>query len=76
MDLGLTTQQKISALAGSKIGIQGEIYNLLIRMGIDPDAFDPTVDLENNDSFVGEQSRLRYLLESLTLIESKLAELA
>jgi hypothetical protein len=76
MDLGLTTQQKISALTGSKLGIQGEIYNLLIRMSIDPDAFDPTADLENNDSFVGEQTRLRYLIESLTLIESKLAELA
>jgi hypothetical protein len=76
MDLGLTTQQKISALTGSKVGIQGEIYNLLIRMSIDPDTFDPTVDLENNDSFVGEQTRLRYLIESLTLIESKLAELA
>ena len=76
MDLGLTTQQKISSLTGSKTTIQGEVYNILVRMSIDPDAFDPDADMENNDSFVGEQTRLRYLLESLRLIESKLAELA
>ena len=76
MDLGLTNQQKTSSLQGQKAGIQGEVYTLLVRMNIDPDTFNPTLPLEPNDSFVGELSRLSNLLQSLTLIESKLAELS
>jgi|LakMenEpi03Aug12_release.lakeMendotaPanAssembly.Ray.scaffolds.fasta_scaffold2200437_1 hypothetical protein len=76
MDLGLTNAQKTSSLQGQKAGIQGEVYTLLVRMNIDPDDFDPTLPLEQNDSFVGELSRLSNLLQSLTLIESKLAELS
>jgi hypothetical protein len=76
MDLGLTTQQKISALTGSKVGIQGEVYNLLVRMGVDPDTYTSGDDIAPNDSFVGEKLRLENLIQSLTLIESKLAELS
>ena len=76
MDLGLTNAQKTSSLQNQKTGIQGEVYNLLVRMNIDPDDFDPAAPLEPNDSFIGELSRLSNLLESLTLIESKLAELS
>jgi len=76
MDLGLTNEQKTAALRGQKVGIQGEVYNLLVRMNVDPDDFDPTAPLASNDSFVGELTRLSYLLESLNLIESKLAELS
>jgi hypothetical protein len=76
MDLGLTNAQKTSSLQGQKTGIQQEVYTMLVRMNIDPESFDPTVPLESNDLFVGELARLSNLLQSLTLIESKLAELS
>jgi hypothetical protein len=76
MDLGLTNEQKTASLQGQKAGIQQEVYTMLVRMNIDPESFDPAVPLEPNDLFVGELARLSNLLQSLTLIESKLAELS
>jgi hypothetical protein len=76
MDLGLTNQQKIQSLNSSKSGIQGEIYSILIRMGIDPDSFEPEDALPSEESFIGEKARVRSLVDALVLIESKLAELS
>ena len=76
MDLGLTSEQKIASLTSIKAGIQMEIYNLLLRMGIDPDTYNPEEEIVNSDSFIGEKARVQTMVGSLALVESKLAELA
>jgi hypothetical protein len=77
MDLGLNNQQKEMALRNSKAGITNEIYNILIRLGIDPDTFQSVDELptSTDGSFAGEYSRVRGLISALELIESKLNEL-
>lgn len=75
MDLGLTNEQKLAALASVKSGIQSEIYSLLIRIGVDPDSYDPTAE-PGGDMVIGERARVATLISSLELIESKLIELS
>ena len=76
MNLGLTSEQKIMTLNAVKSNIQTDIYTQLIRIGLDPDTYEPTADSDVIDSFVGERTRINALIASLTLIESKLAELS
>jgi hypothetical protein len=76
MDLGLTNEQKLMALNSVKNGIQIDIYTQLIRMGFDPDTYEPSADNEVIDAFVGERTRVNTLILSLDLIESKIAELS
>jgi hypothetical protein len=76
MDLGLTDAQKLMALNSVKNGIQTDIYTQLIRMGFDPDTYDPSADNDVIDSFVGERTRVNTLISSLELIESKITELS
>jgi hypothetical protein len=53
-----------------------ELYSLLIRIGIDPDGFTlETILPEDDMSIYGERIRIQKLIESISLIESKLAEL-
>lgn len=76
MNLGLTGEQKLMALNSVKSGIQTDIYTQLIRMGLDPDTYDPSSETEQIDAFVGERTRVNTLIASLDLIESKIAELS
>jgi|APGre2960657404_1045060.scaffolds.fasta_scaffold00764_4 hypothetical protein len=76
MDLGLTDAQKLMALNSVKNGIQTDIYTQLIRMGFDPDTYEPSADNDVIDSFVGERTRVNTLISSLELIESKITELS
>ena len=76
MNLGLTSEQKVMALNSVKNSIQTDIYTQLIRMGFDPDTYEPLADNEVVDSFIGERTRVNTLIASLALIESKLAELS
>jgi hypothetical protein len=76
MNLGLTGEQKLMALNSVKSGIQTDIYTQLIRMGFDPDTYEPSADNDVIDSFVGERTRVNALIASLDLIESKIAELS
>jgi hypothetical protein len=76
MDLGLTNQQKLMALNSVKSGIQTDIYTQLIRMGLDPDTYDPASASDPIDAFVGERTRVNTLISSLDLIESKIDELS
>ena len=76
MNLGLTSEQKIMTLNAVKSNIQTDIYTQLIRIGLDQDTYEPTADSDVIDSFVGERTRINALIASLTLIESKLAELS
>lgn len=75
MDFELTAQQKIDMLVGSKRGIKLEIFNILIRLGLDPDTFDEN-DLSGFSSvMIAEKERVEALLNSLSMIESKIASL-
>ena len=76
MDLGLTNEQKITALNSVKSGVKTDIYTQLIRMGFDPDTYDSSADNDVIDSFVGERTRVNALIASLVLIESKITELS
>lgn len=76
MDLGLTDGQKLMALNSVKNSIQTDIYTQLIRMGFDPDTYEPSADNDVIDSFVGERTRVNTLISSLELIESKITELS
>jgi hypothetical protein len=76
MDLGLTNEQKLMALNSVKSGIQTDIYTQLIRMGLDPDTYDPSLASDPIDAFVGERVRVNTLISSLNLIESKITELS
>ena len=75
MDFELTAQQKIDTLQATKRSIKSEIFNILIRVGIDPDTF--TIDdLSVFDPvMIGEKERVQSLIKGLDMIESKLADL-
>jgi hypothetical protein len=76
MDLGLTTEQKIGLLNASKSTMQVEAYNILVRLGVDPDTYSAGNDISVSDSFIGEKVRLDGLLESIAFVESKLTALS
>jgi hypothetical protein len=56
--------------------MQSEAYNILIRLGVDPDTYSAGTDIPVSDSFIGEKVRLDGLLESIAFVESKLTELS
>jgi hypothetical protein len=77
MDLGLTSEQKLTALRAAESGIQNEIFNMLLRMGIDPDTYNPAVDNDLIDSmFTGEKNRVTSLLASLEMVRTKIQSLS
>ena len=76
MDFGLTTEQKIGLLNASKSTMQLEAYNILVRLGVDPDTYSAGTDIPVSDSFIGEKVRLDGLLESIAFVESKLTALS
>jgi hypothetical protein len=76
MNFSLSNEQKRTILLGSKDTVMNELYSLLVRAGIDPDEFNPEDSLPENDiTIYGERIRIQKLIESISLIESKLAEL-
>lgn len=75
MDFGLTTEQKRTILLSSKTNILNDMYVLLIRIGVDPDTFDGSLDLPEDDSSIrGERMRIEKLVQSLELINAKLQD--
>lgn len=75
MDFNLTIEQKIRALSASKDTILSEMYLLLVKMGIDPDNFQITDTIQENVKYAGEKYRLEGLIQSLQMVEGKLADL-
>jgi hypothetical protein len=75
MEFNLTTQKKIKALNDTKNALHSEMYTVLIVLGHDPDAFDMNSWEPEEIVASGEDHRLRRLVQSLRLIELKLAEL-
>jgi hypothetical protein len=72
MDFGLTDAQKRAALVGAKASLSIEIYNLFIRLGLDPDAYQSGDTLEVPPSMAGERDRLEKLIESFDAVSTKL----
>jgi hypothetical protein len=75
MDFNLTSEQKERALNGSKETVLSEMYLTLIKMGIDPDTFSIDDVIEENAKYAGEKYRLEGLIQSLKMIEAKIASL-
>jgi hypothetical protein len=76
MDFGLTSEQKKTILLSNKETHMTELYSLLVRSGIDPDTFVFNQELPEEDmSMYGERMRIQKIIESISLIESKLGEL-
>lgn len=76
MNFSLSTEQKQTILLSTKENAMNELYSLLVRAGIDPDQFDPAVGLSDSDiAIYGERVRIEKLIESISLIDSKLSEL-
>ena len=79
MELNLTSAQKLQALQGSAVALSSEIYNILLRMGFDPDVF----EIEDLDSLEplsmqgmdGEVARLRKLAQSYEIVKAKVTAL-
>lgn len=74
MDYGLNTQQKKGILQSSLANVKSEIYHMLLRSGVDPDTFDPE-NYTISEVLIGEQQRLETLLNSVELINRKIAEI-
>jgi hypothetical protein len=77
MELNLTSAQKLQALDSSEVALSHEIYNLLLRMNLDPDEFEESdLDSISSPGLDGETVRLRRLLESLTTVRAKIQSLS
>jgi hypothetical protein len=74
MELNLTTEQKLQSLQNAEVTLSHEIYNTLLRVGVDPEVFEES-DIEELriPGFEGEVLRLEKLLLSLSVVKQKLS---
>jgi hypothetical protein len=74
MELNLTTEQKLQSLQNAEVTLSHEIYNTLLRVGVDPEVFEES-DIEELriPGFEGEVLRLEKLLLSLSEVKQKLS---
>ena len=74
MELNLTTEQKLQSLQNAEVTLSHEIYNTLLRVGVDPEVFEES-DIEELrvPGFDGEILRLEKLLLSLSVVKQKLS---
>jgi hypothetical protein len=75
MDFGLTQTQKAAALSGAKSGLALEMYNMLIRLGVDPDTYVDGDEIEVSPQLIGEKERFQILLDSYKAVVLKLSEM-
>lgn len=77
MELNLTSAQKLQALESSRAALSHELYNLLLRMNLDPDTFEEE-DLDDivDPAIDGELLRLRKLLASFETVKAKIQSLS
>ena len=70
MELNLTTEQKLQSLQNAEVTLSHEIYNTLLRVGVDPEVFEES-DIEELrvPGFDGEILRLEKLLLSLSVVK-------
>jgi hypothetical protein len=74
MEFNLTTEQKLQSLQTAEATLNHEIYNTLLRVGVDPEVFEEE-DIEELKvpGFDGEVLRLEKLLLSLSVVRQKLS---
>jgi hypothetical protein len=74
MEFNLTPEQKIQSLQNAEATLSQEIYNTLLRAGVDPDTFEES-DIEELrvPGLDGEIVRLEKLLLSLSVVKQKLS---
>ena len=75
MNFGLTQTQKVVALNGAKSGLALEMYNMLIRLGVDPDTYTDGDEIVVVPQLTGEKERFEILLNSYNAIILKLSEM-
>jgi hypothetical protein len=76
MELNLTPEQKLASLQNAQSTLSQEIYNLLLRIGVDPDEFQESdIDSLRAPGVDGEILRLEQIIKSLSLVEDKLSVL-
>lgn len=77
MELNLTSAQKLQALESSDVALSHEIYNLLLRMNLDPDAFEKEdLDEMSGVAIDGEVLRLRRLISAHETVKAKIQSLS
>jgi hypothetical protein len=78
MELGLTNEQKLQSLNVLKTRFNAEMYSVLVSVGIDPDAFNAETWTapQMASPGAGRYSRLIEIIETLDLINAKIAELS
>jgi hypothetical protein len=74
MELNLTTEQKLQSLQNAEVTLSHEIYNTLLRVGVDPEVFEESgIEELRIPGFEGEVLRLEKLLLSLSVVKQKLS---
>ncbi len=78
MELGLTNEQKIQSANGLKMRINSEMYSVLLSVGIDPDTFDAETWMppQMASPGAGRYARLIEIIETINLVNAKIAELS
>lgn len=78
MELGLTNEQKIQSANGLKTRIHSEMYSVLLSVGVDPDTFDAETwtPPEMASPGAGRYARIIEIIETINLIDTKIAELS
>jgi len=75
MQFNLTNEQKLRMLNEAKNTAHSELYLLLVKIGVNPDTFNLTDEIETDIKFAGEKIRIQGLVASLQTIEVKIQEL-
>lgn len=76
MDFNMPAAQKMSMLISARDSLESEIYTLLIKMGIDPEDYEPGTPLVTDTAFTGERQRVQDLVSSLDKVKEKIAALS
>lgn len=73
MEFNLTAEQKLQALQGAEAALSIELYNTLLRAGVDPETFDESeIETLKTPGTDGEFLRIEKLLASLSVVKQKL----
>jgi hypothetical protein len=76
MELNLTNEQKITHLTIVKNNLAMEIFNGLVRLGIDPDEFSSFDDVEVPMYLTPEKDRVATAISAYEMATNKLAEMS
>lgn len=73
MEFNLTAEQKLQSLQNAETTMSHEIYNILLRCGVDPETFqEADIDEMRTPGLDGEIMRLEKLLASIAVVRGKL----